>query len=269
MTTLGDVVEGALDDKAEHHVPTVESDHAIEGEFADYADQGAVADRDARFIAAEARHHRFLKQREIDSFCAHGVKASTLCTPWPIVADEVVFIGDGLFDFPRYCHGLEALKVNAFILRVYDGLGLIDLVAWSPVSNRIATWLGHGFCIDEWRVTESVVRIFPDVLSWLRGARGGIVVVKPEEVRHRLFNRDVVVEDDNLVATLEDWLRIGWPRITVAQPAPKLEVKDSGAECEDGAVLPKNRAVDTDAEEASHTSMRNNQREHVTCSPDS
>src|SRR5471030_748715 len=96
-----------------------------------------------RMIRLAHLHGRNLRQREIDRFGELGISAVDLGDPWPVLADHVVFEGD-YFLFA----GANGEKGEpAFTFVVISNVGLIDIAAWHPQTNRLAVWLGHGFAL--------------------------------------------------------------------------------------------------------------------------
>src|SRR5262249_11418165 len=69
------------------------------------------------------------------------IPESWLFTPWSI-SSSTVSIQRG-----RFHEDVEGDR--AFIFRCTDCDSIVDLIAWHPESNRLASWLGAGFAIGD------------------------------------------------------------------------------------------------------------------------
>src|SRR5262245_451441 len=68
-----------------------------------------------------------------------GIPETWLYTPWPILRTTVSI------DHGYFCEDADGDR--PLIFRCVDRDTIVDLTAWHPESNRLATWLGAGFCI--------------------------------------------------------------------------------------------------------------------------
>jgi len=103
-----------------------------------------------------------------------------LYTPWPI-SSTTVSIARGQFRE-------DAEGDRALIFRCTDHNSIVDLIAWHPESNRLASWCGAGFCIGDiddifnpaTYFAGDALRIHASPIEWLRADRDGIVIARPE-----------------------------------------------------------------------------------------
>jgi hypothetical protein len=128
-----------------------------------------------------------------------GVKASALYISGAVVVDQVVFQGNGLFEFGRYAQDMNAQ--NAFIIELRGVEGLVDLVAWDPASDRFARWLGRGFALGEDRISfpslsGGPLPIWRSPLGWLRAYRSGLVILNPRAAYWFLCDVPALVAED-------------------------------------------------------------------------
>ncbi len=130
-----------------------------------------------------------------------GVSARSIMTPWAVAVDEVIFDGYH-FEFARDCDG-EGNR--AFTILCGDPLDAIDIVAWTPKANRMASWRGMAFALNQDeifapRLDADPIPIWRSPLFWLRSDRQGVVpLLQPPALRHRWNNLDhlpgLLVED--------------------------------------------------------------------------
>ena len=142
------------------------------------------------FLAEVLIHCRCLRQSEIDQFLSHDVPVLSLQSAdlLPVVADQVVFIDRSQFEFARYVDGPSE---PAFILPAIDFGEVIDLVAWQPRGDRIATCLGRAFSLGQeqlWWPTldRQPLDVWRTPLDWLRHDRRGIVILRAEQAHFYL-----------------------------------------------------------------------------------
>ncbi len=141
-------------------------------------------------------HGRNLKQREIDRFADLGVNALALASPWPMLADRVVFGGKS-FHFARDTgeHG-----EMAFTIGVLNYNGFMDIVAWHPQTGRQAIWLGNGFALGECQLNDPIpsdgLKIHRCPMGWLRAGCRGIVIMREDFARQLLGHVPLLVAED-------------------------------------------------------------------------
>jgi hypothetical protein len=166
---------------------------------------------------------RPLKQTEIDRFAVFGIDALDLCSPWPVMADRVIFQPNHIFNFAR--HSEEGTAENAFIIGALGLGGLTDLVAWDPRTDRHALWLGSCFALGEAQIFRPNFGVGPlpiwrSPLGWLRAGRTGIVILQPHAVPSYLCDlAAVAAEDANHRRDLERMFVLRKPRIFVSAQA--------------------------------------------------
>lgn len=164
---------------------------------------------------------RNLKQREIDRFGELGVRAIDLGTPWPVLADQVVFEGE----FFSFADDAGITGEGAFTMTVISNAGMVDIAAWQPQTNRLAVWCGEGFALGERQIHHpnplaGGLHVFRDPLSWLRAGRGGIVILRPAFARSVLAEVPLLVaEDEQHRKELQGLFRFVGPQIVVPESA--------------------------------------------------
>jgi hypothetical protein len=107
----------------------------------------------------------------------------TLALPWPVLADRVVCRDGGSFDFAG--NTADDQIVSVFTLGVLGIGGLVDVVAWDAANGWTWLWLRRGFALGEQQiflplVDDEPLPIWRSPLDWLRAARKGLVVLRPE-----------------------------------------------------------------------------------------
>ena len=136
------------------------------------------------------------------------------------VADVIFRPGDR-FDFSRDVRDLHG-HVAGVIIPARDECGdLVDLAAWSVDDGELALWRGDAAMLGEdWinapRIELDALAVFPDVASWLRAGRRGVVIVDPQRARWRLAGERLAVDDVAFGRRVRDALRLPEPRILVA-----------------------------------------------------
>lgn len=173
-------------------------------------------------------HGRSLRQREIDRFGELGVRAIDLGTPWPVLADRVVFYGE----FFAFADDAEMIGEPAFTMAVISNAGMIDIAAWQPETNRLTVWCGEGFALGERQIHHpnplaQGLRVFRTPIGWLRAGRCGIVIIRSKFARAVLGHVPLLIaEDDQHRSELQDLLGIAGPDVELrCEPArPTAEV---------------------------------------------
>jgi hypothetical protein len=154
-------------------------------------------------------------QIELNWLIRQGVTWDALVKTWPISACRVQFNGRTFYPDPN--------GVRAITIAVIDYGEIIDIAAWQPRSGRVASWLGHAFCIDQDQVSnpatffaDGALRVHRTPLEWLRAGRDGIVILRPELSYiylgrcHRLWVADV-----QFAARLRRWLQPPTPTVEI------------------------------------------------------
>jgi hypothetical protein len=110
--------------------------------------------------------------------------------PWPLRGASVRWSDDpNGFDF-------DTEGDRAIIFRAEDRGEVVDLIAWSPLTGKIASWYGAAVCLGDLdQIFNPATYAFGDgleihsgPLAWLKNNRSGIVVLKPglyQSLAHR------------------------------------------------------------------------------------
>jgi hypothetical protein len=139
---------------------------------------------------------------------------------------DVIFRSGRRFDFSREVRELRG-HVAAVIIPARDECGdLVDVAAWNIDDGEIALWRGVASMLGEdWisapRIESDPLAVFPDVLSWLRAGRRGVVIVEPLRARWRLTGERLAVDDPAFGRRVRDALRLPEPQIFVAPKAAR------------------------------------------------
>ena len=167
-----------------------------------------------------------LTPREREDLIRNGVSENIIDKPTPIRAGMVRFVDSQTFVFEQHDRlSLQARHGRAFLFLVEDDGGdPLDIVAWTPTSNRhrLATWAGRAWGLgrDEAfvpRVAEhDALPIHRDPLAWLRAGRRGCVILRPR------LAADVLCDASPLLA--EDTEHGVQLRRELSRPAPRIIV---------------------------------------------
>lgn len=152
----------------------------------------------AHMVRLAHLHGRSPKQREIDRFAELGVAALNLGSPWPVLVDKVVFDSE----YFVFADDVGLAGELAFTFVVLSNVGMIDIAAWQPATNRLAVWLGEGFALGERQIHHpnplvTGLNVFRSPLGWLRAGRCGIVILRPHFARSVLADVPILVADDS------------------------------------------------------------------------
>jgi hypothetical protein len=151
-----------------------------------------------------------------------GVDFEALLKPWPIGATRVRF-EDGYF-IPDEA-GERVITIVCF-----DSGVPIDIVAWQPKTDQLATYLGRAvFLGDEddcfnpatWFGDDDLI-VHTSPMDWLRANREGVVVIDQThagEILRRV--QSVRCSDDEMAATVHRWLSPAEPSTKIFVSAPK------------------------------------------------
>jgi hypothetical protein len=166
---------------------------------------------------------RLLRATERERFLAAGVAQIDLAVPDMVLGANVVFF-DRTFAFPDELDEPEDVT-SAFITICRDDYGdAIDLAAWSPSTERMATWLGRAWAIDQFRLMRprlaesGALPVHKSPLEWLRARRDGIVIIDSERAKWQIayLGRSLIVEDVSHGRTLRHALTMPEPEIFVS-----------------------------------------------------
>lgn len=160
---------------------------------------------------------------ERERFIAEGVAQIDLAVPDMILGANVVFL-DRTFAFPDELDEAEDVT-SAFVLLCRDDYGeAIDLAAWAPSTERLATWLGRAWAIDQFRLMmprlaeSEALPVHKSPLEWLRARRDGIVIIDCERAKWQIayLGRSLIVEDVSHGRVLRQALTMPEPQIFVS-----------------------------------------------------
>ena len=136
-----------------------------------------------------------LSQGQIDRLTDAGVAVEALSADpgdygFAIATDHVSFDGARGFCFERHARQPDESFERAYIIVARDEFGEpADLIAWR--GNRVASWsarvsmLGANNLFAP-RILSDALLVEPDVLSWLRSGRRGVVIIDAEKARWQL-----------------------------------------------------------------------------------
>jgi hypothetical protein len=188
---------------------------------ADYIEDETQS-RIADIIDAQAGG-RALRQGEIDRLLKRGVPEEALHFPHPLLAQDVVFLPNGYFEFQR--HLQDEVGEPAFTMIVEGADGPIDIVAWQPQTNHTALWLKRAFALGEEqlsgpRLDDEPLRVWRSPMTWLAARRRGLVIVQPKAAFYTLgcLSR-IVAEDIDHGIELDTLLTPPKPRTRILVPA--------------------------------------------------
>lgn len=131
-------------------------------------------------LRAQHRAWGLPTEAQIGWLLDHGVSTETLET-------ELIAATSARFDerfFVPYPDGEKAL-----IFRATDRDEVIDLIAWSPRTDQVGSFLGLAFCLGDQDQLHNPaswfagggLNIYRSPLGWLRGNRRGIVIVDAQQ----------------------------------------------------------------------------------------
>jgi hypothetical protein len=143
---------------------------------------------------------RPLWQSDLDHFAALGISGLDLANP-DMVLKAGIILDDGGNTFVFEHHTDTDVGRDAFILPVEGASGIIDLVAFNPAIELLATWLGRAFAINEvsmWapNLDGDPLPVWRDPIGWLKASREGIVLLKPEQAYSYLDHMPGVIAED-------------------------------------------------------------------------
>ena len=136
-----------------------------------------------------------LSQSQIDGLIGAGASVEALSADpgdygFAIATDQVSFDGAHGFCFERHAPQPDESFEPAYIIVARDEFGEpADLIAWR--GDRVASWsarvsiLGANNLFAP-RLLSDALLVEPDVLSWLRSGRRGIVIIDADKARWQL-----------------------------------------------------------------------------------
>ena len=106
---------------------------------------------------------------------------------------------------------------------------MVDLIAWQPRTDKLASWRGHAFCLGDVEdifnpatyFAGDALGVHETPLQWLLAEREGIVILRPNLGHAYLKGRRVLCDDPHHAARIERWCQ---------PPRANLEILISAAE---------------------------------------
>jgi hypothetical protein len=166
---------------------------------------------------------RLLRATERERFLAAGVAQINLAVPDMVLAAQVVFL-ENSFAFQDELDEPEDVTA-AFVTICRDENGdAIDLAAWAPSTERMATWLGRAWAIDQFRMLSprlsdhGALPVFQTPLQWLQAGRKGIVILDHYKAQWRIayLGCRLIVDDVAHGQSLRRALTIKPPKILIS-----------------------------------------------------
>jgi hypothetical protein len=149
-----------------------------------------------------------------------GIDIEAITTPWCVSWTHVNFESSGNRYVPM------ATGEPALIFGVIDD-GLIDLVAWHPMSGRIGTRLGIGACLGQGQIgrdgcgyTGRPLLVWRSPIEWLRHHRCGLVIADWAAAAHLLAGVILLPEDGGFGIEIVRRLRLPSPVIVKQRREP-------------------------------------------------
>ena len=153
-----------------------------------------------------------LNQEAIDWLLANGITIGTITMAWAVRSARVTFEPTGRY---RPCPGIGHF---AYVFAILDH-GVVDLAAWSPKDDRLATRLGHGGALGQGQLgidgvgADHPLPVWRSPLDWLRAGRRGVVIADPAVTAHLFAGAILQAEDRAHAAEVSDALRLPPPTV--------------------------------------------------------
>jgi hypothetical protein len=164
-------------------------------------------------LSAVRRSWGFPNDDELAWFLDQGLSPDVL---WPISGAKV------LFDGPRF--SLDEEGERAFTFRALDRGKAVDLIAWNPRTGSLGSYRGQAFCLGDLDdifnpatyFGEDALRVHATPLDWLKAAREGIVIVRPDLAPAYLSNcQRIRCSNAAYARQLEGWLQPHTPTVEI------------------------------------------------------
>jgi hypothetical protein len=178
-------------------------------------------------IIAEQIKGRFVDMATLHWFSHQGVSPLNLFQTWVgwsdyVRLDDVVFLPRDGFEFARYKVDYPAETALTFVC--WDVLGeALDICACQPTTGKIATWFGRAALLGEDNLNvpqlEGGLHVHPDLLSWFRAKRSGVVIVDRQRAAPMLRDAGTLLASSaEHGRKLQELLRVPPARILVPKP---------------------------------------------------
>jgi hypothetical protein len=135
---------------------------------------------------------------------------------WPISGATVRFDG-GTFD-------LASDGERALTFRAEDCGEVVDLIAWQPRTNQLASWFGQAFCLGDvddifnpaTYFAGDALHVYETPLQWLQAERKGVVIVRPDLAHAYLANSQrLAFSDARFAQVVKAWLQPPKPTVEI------------------------------------------------------
>ncbi len=160
---------------------------------------------------------------DLDKLARLAIPAEALARPTPVRASYVHF-SHNQFEFDHHLQGKDGEPVYLFLS--HNGWGEAnDIVAWSPSSGRLATWLGRAWALGEETIyrprlsNHGALPVWRSAADWLRARREGICLLRPKAAAHYLCDAGPLLAEDTTHG--EELRRL------LTRPAPRILVPSS------------------------------------------
>jgi hypothetical protein len=166
-------------------------------------------DGEHEFVSLASAHRSWGPPSDAETrwLLQQGLDEQALCRPWPI--------GGAAVQFDGHTFTTEPAGTRALTFRATDRDDVIDLIAWQPRTDQLASWRGVAFCLGDIDAALNpatyfaggVLRIHRTPLDWLKAGRDGLVILKPKLCWAYLRNVPrLAFADISLARQLKAWL---------------------------------------------------------------
>ena len=164
-------------------------------------------------LASVHRSWGFPNDDELRWLLHQGISDAAL---WPISGATVRF-DRGTFD-------LDDAGELALTFRAEDCGEIVDLIAWQPRTNQLASWRGQAFCLGDvddvfnpaTYFAGDALRVHETPLQWLLADRDGIVILRHDWAHAYLGNcQRIVCPDARLAREVEVWVQSPRPTVEI------------------------------------------------------
>jgi hypothetical protein len=174
---------------------------------------------------------KMIKLTEMAGFFRRGVSALTLCTPEFPARARIAWVDNrAWFDFADEVDDDRPIE-TAVIFLARDEFGdALDMIAWSPKSGRIGSWLSRATVLggeNLWSpriANDGAMPVYESPLAWLRGGRDGFLLVDRVGAAAILREAGALhAESVDLGIKLLELVSVKRPRITAPKHAPEID----------------------------------------------
>ena len=135
---------------------------------------------------------------------------------WPISGATV--------HFDRGTFEIDDTGERALTFRAEERGEVIDLIAWQPLTGKLASWRGVAFCLGDFDdvfnpgtyFADGALHVHETPLQWLQAAREGIVILRQDLAHTYLADRQRIVCSNAAHARqIERWLKPPKPTVEI------------------------------------------------------